>query len=217
MAHEPPQHDFRRARSDAQKQERRRDILQAARLHLAEVGVDGFAMAPLGKAAGVSRAALYLYFANREEVLLALYLEETRAWLDELAQITTAAMAVDDYLRAVFSSATRRPLFMALAPRATSLLEGNVAVERLIESKRLSATLVDVAGRRTALALGRPLERSVQLALALFALMLGVNQTLREPTVDIARLPPDVQAQLAGEPPIDAFVRIGRWLVEGSR
>jgi AcrR family transcriptional regulator len=62
-------------------------------------------MAPLSKTAGRSRAAVYLYFANREEVLLALYLEETRAWLEEL---TAPDMAIDDYLRAVFSSASRR-------------------------------------------------------------------------------------------------------------
>ncbi len=116
MAHDPPHHDFQRARSDAQKQERRRDILQAARLHLADTGVDGFSMAPLGKAAGVSRATLHPYFANREEVLLALYIEETLAWLEELAVITEAGMAVDEYLRAVFVSATRRPLLTGIAP-----------------------------------------------------------------------------------------------------
>lgn len=102
MAHDPPHHDFQRARSDAQKQERRRDILQAARQHLADTGV--------------SRATLYLYFANREEVLLALYIEETLAWLEELAVITEAGMAVDEYLRAVFVSATRRPLLTGIAP-----------------------------------------------------------------------------------------------------
>lgn len=217
MANDPPLHDFQRARSDAQKQERRRDILQAAHAHLADVGVDGFSLAPLGKATGVSRASLYLYFANREEVLLALYLEEARAWLEELAAITEPGMAIDDYLRAVFSSATRRPLFMELAPRVTGVIESNVSIESLTESKRTAATLADIAGRRTALALGRPVEQGVELAMGLFALMLGVTQAWRTPDVDAARLPPDVQQLLAGEPPEEAFLRLGRWLVEGSR
>ena len=53
--------------------------------------------------------------------------------------------------------------------------------------------------------------------MGLFALMLGVTQALRTPDVDAARLPPDVQQLLAGEPPEEAFLRLGRWLVEGSR
>jgi AcrR family transcriptional regulator len=217
MERDPPHHDFQRARSDTQKQERRRDILQAARVHLAAAGVDSFSLAPLGKAAGVSRASLYLYFPNREELLLALYLEETRGWLEDLAERTAPAMAIDDYLRAVFTSATRRPLFLELAPRVPGVIESHVSVDSLTESKRLAATLVEVAGRRTALALGRPVEQSVELAMGLFALLLGVTQAWRTPNVDVARLPPDVQQMLAGESAEEAFLRLGRWLVEGSR
>jgi AcrR family transcriptional regulator len=216
MTHERPGHEFQRARSDAQKEERRRDILEAARRHLIDVGVDGFAMAPLGAAAGVSRAALYLYFANREEVLLALYLEETRAWLDDLTAITGPDMPVEDYLRSVFRSAGRRPLFLELAPRVPGVIEASVSIESLSESKRLAATLVDVAGHRTALALGRSAEQGVELALGLFALLLGVTQGWRAPAVDVARLPPDVQALTGGESAEDAFLRLGGWLVRGS-
>lgn len=217
MAHDPPQHHFQRARSEAQKQERRRDILAAARLHLAQAGVDGFTMAPLAAAAGVSRASLYLYFATREEVLLALYLEETRAWLADLAELTGPDMAVEDYLRAVYTSAGRRPLFMELAPRVSGVIESKVSIESLTESKRVAATLVQVAGQRTAEALGRPVEQGVELAMGLFALLLGVTQGWRVPDVDVGLLPADVQPLLEGEEAVDAFVRFGRWLVDGSR
>jgi AcrR family transcriptional regulator len=173
-------------------------------------------MAPLAAAAGLSRAALYLYFANREEVLFALYLEETRAWLEDHAARTGADMAVDDYLRAVFTTATRRPLFLALAPRVSDVIEPNVSIESLTESKRMAATLVDLAGRRTALALGRPVEQGVELAMGLFALLIGVTQTSRTPDVDVTRLPPDVRQLLEGEEPVEVFVRLGGWLVNGS-
>lgn len=107
---------------------------------------------------------------------------------------------------------------MALAPRVTGVLENNVSIERLTESKRLAAVLVDVAGRQTALALGRPADQGAALATALFALMIGVTQTMEPPpdSVQLA-LPPDVRMQLEGESPEDAFVRIGSWLVAGSR
>lgn len=211
-----PQHDFQRARSGAQKNERRSDILRAARLHLADVGVDGFSLAPLAQQAGVSRASMYLYFANREEVLLELYVQETRAWLDDLTAVTQTDMGVDAYLRAVFTSATQRPLFMQLAPRVTSIMEREASIESLAEIKRLAATLVQVAGEITAGALGRPIEQGYQIALGLFALMLGITQALWNPRRDIAALSPDVRHLFEGEEPVEAFVRFGRWLVAGS-
>lgn len=217
MADDPPRHDFQRARSEAQKRERWHDILQAARAHLEEVGFEGFSMGPLAKAAGVARGTLYLYFSTREEVLLALYLEELRAWLDELEAITEPDMSTEGFLRAVFTSATRRTAFLALAPRVIGVLESFVSIESLTESKRLAAVLVDVAGQRTALALGRPMEQGAGLATALFALMIGVTQTMRHPEVDVAQLPQDVRLLVDGESPEEAFVRAGRWLVEGSR
>ncbi len=210
-------HDFQRARSDAHKQERRHDILHAARAHLEEVGFESFSMGPLAKAAGVARGTLYLYFRTREEVLLAVYLEELRAWLEELEQITEPKMSTSGFLRAVFTSATRRTSLMELAPRVHGVLEGNVSIESFTQSKRLAAVLVDVAGQRTALALGRPVEQGADLATALFTLMIGVTQTMRHPDVDIAQLPRDVQLLVNGESPEEAFLRIGRWLVEGSR
>ncbi len=217
MAHDPPNQDFQRARSDAQKQERRRDILDAARAHLTEAGFDGFSLGPLARAVGVARGTLYLYFRTREEVLLALYLEELRAWLEELESITEPKMGAEAFLRAVFTSATARTAFMELAPRVTGVLESHVEVESLIESKRLSAVLVEVAGRQTSLALALPAESGGPIAVALFALLIGVTQTMGVPHRGEASLPPDVQELLlAGESAEAAFLRIGRWIVDGA-
>lgn len=216
MSKSPPQHDFQRARSEAHKRERRTDIIRAARLHLAEVGFDDFSMAPLAEAAGVSRASLYLYFANREEVLLAVYIEETQAWLDDLATITGADMAVNDYLRAVFTSAIHRPLFMELAPRATSIVERVESAEAKAESKLMAAKLVEEAGRRTSLALGRSQGEGFQIALGLFALMLGIHQTMGTPTTN-ASAGSAAAHVVVGDLTVDAFVRVGQWLVDGSR
>lgn len=179
--------------------------------------MDGFSMGPLAKDAGVARATLYLYFPTREEVLLALYLEELRAWLEELEEITEPHMTTEAFLRAVYTSATRRTAFMALAPRVSGVIESNVSIESLSESKRLAATLVEVAARRTAMALGRSPEQGAGLATALFVLMIGITQSMQTPDIDVALLPPDVRPMFEGESPEAAFLRIGRWIVEGSR
>lgn len=99
----------------------------------------------------------------------------------------------------------------------SGLIESQVSIESLAASKRQGARLVLTAGERTALALGRTVEQGVELATGLFALLLGVSQAYRAPAVDLARLPPDVQRLMDGEEAVDVFVRVGRWLVEGSR
>ena len=216
MAARTPQRDFKRARSAAQKEERRGDILRAARAQLTEVGVDAFSMAPLTRTSGVARATMYLYFSTREELLLALHLEETRQWVEEVERVTGPSMAVEDFLRAIYVSATRRPFFLQLAARVPGVIEKNVSIESLAESKRQGLVLIQAAGRRTAVALGRPLEEGAPLALALFTLLLGVSQAFGGPQVEVAELPADVQPLFESEDPLDAFVRMGRWLVDGS-
>lgn len=217
MARKAPQREFKRARSPSQKEERRSDIVAAARTQLTEVGVADFSMLPLAKAAGVARATLYLYFKTREELLLTLYLEQLEDWLEEVERVTKPGMPVDDFLRAIFDSATRREIFLMLAAQITGVIESNVSVESLAESKRHAAMLVEVAGRRTSLALGRPAEQGPAIATGLFALLLGVTQAFRTPDIDVATLPSDIRPLFEGEAPVDAFLRLGRWLVEGSR
>lgn len=217
MARKAPPREFKRARSPSQKEERRSDILAAARTQLAEVGVADFSMVPLAKGAGVARATLYLYFKTREELLLTLYLEQMEDWLEEVERVTKPDMPVDDFLRAIFDSAIRRDTFLMLAAQVTGVIESNVSMESLAESKRHAAMLVEVAGRRTSLALGRPAEQGPAIATGLFALLLGVSQAFRVPDIDVATLPPEMRPLLEGEAPVDAFLRLGRWLVEGSR
>ena len=62
-----------RARTQDQKHFRRQQILDAAKMHFEDVGYESFSMANLAKLAGVAKGTLYLYFATREEVFLALY------------------------------------------------------------------------------------------------------------------------------------------------
>lgn len=149
--------------------------------------------------------------------MLALYLEQMEDWLEEVERVTKPGMPVDDFLRAIFDSAIRRDTFLMLAAQVTSVIESNVSMESLAESKRHAARLVDVAGRRTSLALGRPADKGPGIATGLFALLLGVMQAFRAPDVDAAKLSSETRQLLQGEAPVDAFLRLGRWLVHGSR
>lgn len=80
-------------RREREKELRRLQILDAARTLLLEKGMNGIAMNQIAEAAELSVGALYLYFANKEEIFAALQ-EEGLAILERLA--TDAAGATGD-------------------------------------------------------------------------------------------------------------------------
>lgn len=58
------------------RDERQERILEAAQALIAQSGVDAVSMAELAKATGLSRPAIYQYFASREHVLAELVINE---------------------------------------------------------------------------------------------------------------------------------------------
>ena len=64
---------IKRARTPAQKSDRKDTILLTAKDQFIETGYEGFSMAVLAQRAGVAKGTLYLYFVTKEEVLLSLY------------------------------------------------------------------------------------------------------------------------------------------------
>lgn len=76
----------RRARAPEDKAARRAAILYTAgRLFDSHAGqLDRLTMASLAREAGVAKGTLYLYFSSKEEIFLALFLDEVEAWLAEL-------------------------------------------------------------------------------------------------------------------------------------
>jgi hypothetical protein len=65
--------------------------------------------------------------------------------------------------------------------------------------------------------LGRTDDAGAAIARALFALLLGITQSMKTPHVDdLAVIPPDARHLLGADDTQEAFVRIGRWLIDGS-
>jgi AcrR family transcriptional regulator len=73
-----------RARSNEDKEQRRRAILDGARALFRERGWAGFAMADVAARAGLVKGTLYLYWPTKEELLLAVLEELLWQWMDEL-------------------------------------------------------------------------------------------------------------------------------------
>lgn len=73
-----------RARSVSDKEERRRDILRAARRLWAKTPWSDLTMSAVAEGAGLVKGTLYLYFATKEELFLALLGELLSEYFDDL-------------------------------------------------------------------------------------------------------------------------------------
>lgn len=81
----------RLARKSRRQQNRRQQILRAAREVLLQHGPEAFTMEQVARAADASKAALYYYFQAKEEVIAALALEVLRREVEALSRAVIAA------------------------------------------------------------------------------------------------------------------------------
>ena len=81
--------------------DRREDLLDAALVLVASGDVDGVSVETVADRAGVSRALVYKHFANRTEILTALYEREGTRLHNELSAEVLAARTLEDMYRAL--------------------------------------------------------------------------------------------------------------------
>jgi AcrR family transcriptional regulator len=127
---------FQRARSDEQREQRRRAILTTAAAMLAEMPVAELSLNELSRRVGLAKSNVLRYFETREAVLLELYDTAWSRWLDrlddELPPAAARGSARTRYERvaaALTASLVADPLVTELISVAASVLERNVSVE----------------------------------------------------------------------------------------
>jgi AcrR family transcriptional regulator len=173
------QQTTRRARSDAAKHERRDAILDAALALWGEQTFGSFAMSDLAARSGLAKGTLYLYFATKEELFLALLERELVAWFDTLDAALTAHDAWDAPRVGALLSETldARAALTRLLPIAASVLEHNIP---LAAARSYKEVLLDRSTRSGAL-----LERRLGflapgdgtwVLLQVYALVVGLGQ-----------------------------------------
>jgi len=86
----------------------RRDALLDAAVEFVAAGhIDDISMESVAERAGVSRALVYKHFANRHDLLAAVYQRESALLHDELAADVAAASSVEEMFRALVHGALR--------------------------------------------------------------------------------------------------------------
>ena len=148
---------FQRARSEEQREIRRRAILDTASAMLDEMPVAEVTLNELSRRVGLAKSNVLRYFESREAVLLELLDHFLQEWLAELAD--ELAAGVDEDLPMAGAGGSRWPRSSAgRSPAETVLcdlfgaqggvLEHNVSVEVVSRHKRASldrlATMTDL-------------------------------------------------------------------------
>ncbi|QQQ79831.1 TetR family transcriptional regulator [Saccharothrix sp. 6-C] len=137
---------FQRARTEEQREIRRRAILDVASAMLDEMPVAAVTLNELSRRVGLAKPNVLRYFESREAVLLELLDHLLRGWLTDLAGELAAGVDEDlpmagraEAVAAVLSrSLSGRVVLCDLFGAQGSVLEHNVSVEVVARYKRAS-------------------------------------------------------------------------------
>jgi TetR/AcrR family transcriptional regulator, fatty acid metabolism regulator protein len=134
---------------ERQREERERLILRAAEEVIIEKGYQALAMEEIASRVGISRATIYLHFASKEDLVLALFERGLRAFLAVLDAHLSSAVAPREKLRAILED-----VYGGMSGRhyqaLSSVLQNPEFHARLAEKRQLFATLWEEPARRFA-------------------------------------------------------------------
>ncbi|TCJ95618.1 TetR/AcrR family transcriptional regulator [Nocardia alba] len=131
---------FQRARTDEQRTQRRRQILDTAAAMLREMPVAELSLNALSRRACLAKANVLRYFESREAILLELLDTEIQEWIRELdrtmSPVGGSVTERGDQLADVLAvSLAARPVLCDLLSAQGSVLERNISTDLAIGHK----------------------------------------------------------------------------------
>ena len=207
----------KRARSLEDKSFRRQQILDAAAALFQEVGYEGFSVALLASKAGVVKGTLYLYFKTREEVFLALYDQSLNRMSEAFIAQLTQDMSDRAFCELLYDVAFGDSLYVPLQARLEKVIEHNVSVDSLINSKRNFLKQVDRLATATATAIGLDDAQAIEFIKTLGVLIVGVAGADLAPSLEGEDVPADIQGLLDSFASGPLFVTNAQRILRGIR
>ncbi|MCD2193417.1 TetR/AcrR family transcriptional regulator [Actinomycetospora endophytica] len=130
---------FRRARSDSQREERRRAILETAAAMLLEMPVAEVSLNEISRRVGLAKSNVLRYVESREAALLDLLHARAEEWLTALdeAPVTagSAQQRADGIAGLIATTLAERPVLCDLLGAQAAVLERNVSTELAVRHK----------------------------------------------------------------------------------
>lgn len=181
----------KRARAEADKQQRRAEILRAAADVFASQPYAAVTMAEVARRAGLAKGTVYLYHATKESLFLQLVIDALTRWFAEVEAALRGSvprLGADELATLLVGTLTKRGELTRLLPLLHPVLEENI-------DEALALTFKQRLGEQTAVA-GELLERrcellgpgdGVRLLLRLHALVIGLH-AMASPSPTVARI-----------------------------
>jgi AcrR family transcriptional regulator len=137
---------FQRARTDEQRDERRRTILTTAATMLTEMPVAQLSLNELSKRVGLARSNVLRYFESREDILLELLDRELHEAIDtlEVPEGTDQPLPsrVSGVAGAIAAAVAARPVLCDLISAQAAVLERHVSTDVVLRHKRATRSSV---------------------------------------------------------------------------
>jgi len=180
----------KRARAEADKQQRRAEILRAAAEAFAKLPYAAVTMAEVARRAGLAKGTVYLYHATKESLFLQLVIEALARWFAEVEAALRGAgrLGPDELAALLVETLVVRGDLTRLLPLLHPVLEENI-------DEALALAFKQRLGEQTAAA-GELLERrcealapgeGVRFLLRLHALVIGLH-AMATPSPTVARI-----------------------------
>lgn len=167
-----------RAQNDEDKQQREQQIIDAAQDLFAQKGYFNINMNEVAQAVGLAKGTLYLYFNTKEELFLAVFERQFRAWC---VQVNTAlddlpeSVAVDTMARLLVQSVADKSQLTRLFVLSPIMFEQNIRYEQARAHKLWQFNAVGEIGARIAAKLGLQPQSGTHILLRAYIFISGLE------------------------------------------
>ena len=184
--------DFQRARTDLEKEARRNEILDTAEELLLKSGNERFAVSALAAKVGISKSTVFLYFGNKEEMLLAVYERAFMRAFTKLGDSLTEGMSGRAFCEAFIDSLIAYPSMLILRAQLARTIERNVSLDSMVSSKQRILACGQAVSDKMDRMMHLETGGGMRMLMALINLTAGAVQVDSLPYVDPDALPEDI-------------------------
>lgn len=181
----------KRARADADKLQRRAEILRAAATAFATSPYAAVTMADVAQRAGLAKGTVYLYYATKEALFLQLVIDALASWFAEVAAALTGEqgqLGPEALAELLVRTLAAHGALTRLLPILHPVLEQNIDEALALAFKRSLREQTEAAGalleQRFA---GLRAGEGVRFLLRLHALVIGLH-AMASPSPTVARI-----------------------------
>ena len=121
------------------------------------------------------------------------------------------------YAQTLYNTALADGSFLPLLIRLEHVIEHNVAIPRLIKSKRVFIRQVEVVAEHTSTSLKLSEAQAREVVKTMGALLIGATRADQGPSLDNEELPEDVQNLIASFSSEPLFIKNAVRIIEGIR